>query len=92
MGDIRTIFVILFCATFFLGVGYAIYEELHYWIILPTSPDLVLRRVHLLLVNHGSLRYGTQQELEVLTHARWAAFVGAVCGFAGGVLNVLNPK
>jgi hypothetical protein len=70
------------CVCFFIGLAYVIYFETHLWTSLPLSPDEMVGRVHKIVIMHGSIRYGTEAEVESLQVARKVFFISGAIGLA----------
>jgi hypothetical protein len=50
---------------FFLSLGIAVYMDLSYAAEMPRSLEPTTGRIHQLRVNHGSIRYVSQRELQL---------------------------
>jgi hypothetical protein len=79
--------LLLIC--FFIGLICSIYIEIYYWLSLPLSLDAASARVHEITIVHGSVRYGTEQELANLRLTRTLFVISTVPGFIAGVLAAI---
>ncbi|MGH6840049.1 MAG: hypothetical protein ACREDT_14915 [Methylocella sp.] len=81
--------VVLLCICFFAGLGYVIYIDIHFWSSLPPSTDEAGGRVHEIIVMHGSIRFGTEAEVETLHFARKSGLISGIFGFAAVIINAV---
>ena len=61
----RKIIIGLFAFCFVTWVITAIGLQLYYYSNLPRTPDQKTGRIYQIVVNHGSIRYGSEQEIRV---------------------------
>ncbi len=80
--------IVALCAMLVAGLGAAVFFDQYYYVNLPSDPDQKVGRVHQLTVNHGAVRYGTQEEVNRFRLAKTYALIGLVCGGIAAILNV----
>jgi hypothetical protein len=63
---IQKVVVIILLLFWFAIFAFNIYIDQYYMLYLPHSENLASGRVHEMLVSHGSLRFGTEEEVAKL--------------------------
>lgn len=89
MTPIRKCVIVTLCAIFFIALVAAITLDQYYSASLPKEPNETSGNVHQLTVSHGSVRYGTQQEIDQLHRVKEWEMIGIVCGIIAGTLNAM---
>jgi hypothetical protein len=90
MVKLRKIAIVTLCVIFVAGLGAAICLDLYYFANLPREPTQMSGRIHRLIVSHGSVHYGTQQEVDRIPRIEAWPLIGAACGLITGVLNFVG--
>src|SRR5262249_8224919 len=97
--NIRKIFLGLLLGLFSLEVLAGIGIHLFYFSSLPKSPDVQTRQIYQIVVNHGSIRYGSARELHVfkriddlLPVAGLLFLLAVVLGLSWGIFKIAPGK
>lgn len=85
---IRKILIIVLCLVLFTTLAFLICVDAYYWRNLPRTVEVQTSRVFQLVVSHGSIRYATQSEVDLLRNAKTLFSVGIFCGFLAGIINL----
>jgi TRAP-type C4-dicarboxylate transport system permease small subunit len=89
MVNLRKAILILLLSLFLSCLVFCIWIHLSYSWYLPVSPDVKTGHVYPLVVNHGFLRYGTEQNMHIFNLIDKSLLVGMV---AVGAAMWLNSK
>jgi hypothetical protein len=84
---IRKILIILLCLVFLMGLGTVISIHLYYSSRLPRVPNEQDGHIYRMVVNHGFIVYGTEQEYRFLGIAEKTLALSCICGLIAGILN-----
>jgi hypothetical protein len=85
----KRLVVVLLLSVFFIGLSVHIGIELAYASNKPRYPQVETGRIVRITINHGSIRYVSQEELERLHSVQTAALCSMLASFVGiGILKL----
>jgi hypothetical protein len=80
MSKVRRTILALLLAIFAVSIAMVVWIDCSYYSNLPKAPDVETGRISKIIVMHGSVRYGTEQELHALETIHSIALpLGAMC-------------
>ena len=90
MPKFRKIIYALLLGIFFMQVIAAIWLDISYFSNLPKVPDEKTDRTYQVIVNHGSIRYGSEREVRVLRNVENFQPIAIVCFLIGVTVGLLS--
>lgn len=85
---IRKTVIILFLSGFAMWLIFFCWVHISYASNLPEAPDENARRVYRMVVNHGFVRYGTEQDIRILRWAQNSQMIAVACLLIAIVLRL----
>jgi hypothetical protein len=79
MAKVRKVILGILFAIFALSIAAAVWIHCSYYSNLPKAPNIETGRMSEIVVMHGSVRYGTEQELQAFKNLPVAESLGAMC-------------